>query len=228
MAWLRSGFTLLVAGVAFQPLTVSAQTPARDPSGVLEQVLPADVAQQVLQRIAEARSRGLPAAALENRALELHAKGLPDADIPTAVSHVADAMAKGKSALESGGRTEPTDGEIEAAGDASANGVDGSAISGLAKSAPSGRSLIVPITVLTSLMNRGLPSDEPLAKVVAKLQARATDQQLRNLPDQAAGGLSHKPASPGSQRPTSIPVNGGQGTRPTSVPAPSTPGHGRP
>ena len=47
-----------------------AQTPARDPSARLKEVLPADVAQRVLARIAEARAHQLPAEALENRALK--------------------------------------------------------------------------------------------------------------------------------------------------------------
>jgi hypothetical protein len=84
--------------------------------------------------------------------------------------------------------------------------------------------------VLTSLLERGLPSDEALSRVVTQLNARASDQQLRTLPEQASGGLSHKPVAGSNQRPTSIPANGGQGARSTSVPAPSTPSHpgGRP
>lgn len=243
MPKLRLALTLLMAAVVIPPAGLAAQAPARDPSGILEQVLPPDVAQQVLERIADARARELPAAALEHRALELHAKGLPPADIPKAVARVEEAMAKGKSSLQAGGRTKPTDAEIEAAGNATANGVDGATISSLAKSAPSGRSLDVPLTVLTSLVERGLEPRAALSRVLARLQAHASDEQLATLPQQAGQGLSHKPESPGpttppsarpdnpgppssapgsAGRPTWVPANGGQSTRPASVPASGT------
>jgi hypothetical protein len=225
----------LLAGVLLQPVGLAAQTPARDPSGVLEQVLPPAIAQQVLDRIADARSRGLPAAALEHRALELHAKGLPSADIPKAVAAVEEAMAKGKGALVAGGRTHPSDSEVEAAGTASANGVNDAALSALANSTPGDRSMAVPISVLSSLVERGLTSEDALSRVVTRLQAHASDHQLATLPEQASGGVSHKPettgaALAGTKRPSSVPANGGQTTRPTTVPAATTPSHpvGRP
>ena len=66
-------FALLALGIALSAQGSLAQTPARDPSARLRQVLPADVAQRVLARIAEARARQLPAEALENRALKFAA-----------------------------------------------------------------------------------------------------------------------------------------------------------
>ena len=69
-------FTALVLGIALSAQGSIAQTPARDPSARLKEVLPADVAQRVLARIAEARARQLPAEALENRALKFAAKGV--------------------------------------------------------------------------------------------------------------------------------------------------------
>jgi hypothetical protein len=235
MAKLRLLLPTLLASVLLQPIGLAAQTPARDPSGILEQVLPPAVAQQVLDRIADARSRGLPAAALQHRALELHAKGLPPSDIPKAVARIEEAMAKGKVALAAGGRTHPSDSEVEAAGTASEHGVSDAALSGLANSTPGDRSMAVPISVLSSLVERGLTSEEALSKVVARLQAHASDQQLATLPEQAAQGVSHKPEATGgalaaTKRPSSVPANGGQTTRPTTVPAPNTPSRpgGRP
>jgi hypothetical protein len=231
---------LLAAGVwLVSPLT--AQTPAHDPSSTLEQVLPPDVAQQVLAHIADARSRQLPAAALEHRALELSAKGVAPADVSKAVAEQEEAMAKGKAALVSGGRSNPSDDEVDAAGTALGKGVDGAVVSTLAKSAPSGRSLAVPLAVLSSLVDRGLPSDAALQKVVARLQAHATDQELADLPAQAAAGQAHKPATTGEALaatkrpdhggpPSSVPVNGGSDVRPTTPAAGGNPNHppGRP
>src|SRR5450759_258759 len=70
----------------------SAQTPARDPSARLREVLPADVAQRVLARIADARARQLPAAALENRALKFAAKGVAPINIERSVNEQANRM----------------------------------------------------------------------------------------------------------------------------------------
>lgn len=210
-----------VAAALLLPAALAAQTPAHDPSSTLESVLPPDVAQQVLTRIADARSRELPAAALEHRALELQAKGMSPGDIPGAVGETEEAMAKGKAALVAGGRAHPSDAEVEAAGTGVAQGVDGAAVSGLARSSPSGRSLAVPLSVMTSLVDRGLASDDALARVRERLQAHASDDELSSLPEQAARGQAHRPDGadlppPAARRPNhagpvSVPANGGQG-----------------
>jgi hypothetical protein len=228
---------LLATGLwVISPL--SAQTPAYDPSSTLEQVLPPDVAQQVLAHIADARSRQLPAAALEHRALELSAKGVPPAEVSKAVAAQEDAMARGKAALVAGGRSDPSDDEVDAAGTALGKGVDGTTVSELAQSAPSGRSLAVPLAVLSSLVDRGLPSDAALQKVVTRLQAHATDAELAELPTQAAAGQAHKPPTTGQALaatkrpdhagpPSSVPVNGGSDVRPTTPAAGGKPDHPR-
>ena len=132
-----------------------------------------------------------------------------------------------------------SDDEVEAGDDALRKGVDGAQVSALAKSAPSGRSLAVPLYVIGSLMDRGLPSDDALARVQERLQARATDAELERmpgqLPAQAAAGQAHRPAETGralaaTKRPAGVPANGGAGARPTSRPTTGrTPGTaGRP
>ncbi|SRR5581483_4787363 len=243
---------VLLAALAAPPLV--GQTPARDPSATLQQVLPADVAAEVLRHIAEARSRELPAAALEHRALELAAKGVEPAAIERSIAAQAAAMDAGRRALQAGGRARPTDDEVAAAGAALGKGVDGAAVSELAKSAPSGRSLVVPLFVIASLADRGLPSDDALARVLARLQARASDAELEKLPDQAAEGQAHRPEQPGrpvaagrpegagasgsappasapppavpvAGPPASVPANGGGGLRPTPPGKPATPVH---
>jgi phage-related tail protein len=106
-------------------------------------------------------------------------------------------------------------------------------VSALAKSAPSGRSLAVPLYVIGSLIDRGLPSDQALQKVQERLQARATDADLQALPAQAVAGQSNKPAQTGrdlaatkrpagagagraaSGAPAGVPANAGAAVRPT-------------
>ncbi|HEU4995438.1 MAG TPA: hypothetical protein VFT29_11500 [Gemmatimonadaceae bacterium] len=209
---------------------VGAQTPAADPSARLREVLPADVADRVLARIAEARSHELPAAALENRALKFAAKGVPAKDIEDSVNEQAVRMEKAKAALENGRGKKANGDEIDAGAEALRKGVDGAQVSSLAKSAPSGRSLAVPLFVVGSLMDRGLPSDEALKRVQEKLQSRASDRDLEDLP--GAVGRANKPAVTGQDMAaTKRPADAGTPTasgRPANVPAnagkPATPG----
>ena len=227
----------LIAVSALSVSAIGAQTPANDPSARLREVLPADVADRVLARIADARARQLPAAALEQRALKFAAKGVPPRDIERSVAEQADRMDKAKQSLETARGQKPSGDEVEAGAEALRKGVSGSEVSALAKSAPSGRSLAVPLYVIGGLIDRGLPSDQALARVQERLQARVTDRELESLPAQAVAGKAHKPAETGrdlaaTKRPGSagrgtvggppagVPGNGGTGTRP------STPGQG--
>jgi hypothetical protein len=211
----------------------SAQTPARDPSARLREVLPADVAQRVLARIADARARQLPAAALENRALKFAAKGVTPANIERSVNEQADRMEEARTALASGRGSSPSGDEIEAGAEAMRKGVDGAAVILLAKSSPSGRSLAVPLFVIGSLTDRGLASNEALKRVLARVKARASDSDLESmpgeLPSEAGAGQAHsasngqngehgrpvltgKPTAAGP--PAGVPANGGSKSNP--------------
>jgi hypothetical protein len=205
------------------------QVPPRDAAARLREVLPADVAQRVLVRIAEARARQLPAAALENRALKFAAKGVDPKDIERSVNEQAARMESARSALASGRGSTPAGDEIEAGAEAMRKGVDGASVALLAKSAPSGRSLAVPLFVIGSLTDRGLASDQALQRVLTRLQARASDADLETmpgeLPAQSAAGQANRPSETGrdfgqSHKPTTgrpatagppagIPGNGG-------------------
>ncbi|HZJ01973.1 MAG TPA: hypothetical protein VFD22_15030, partial [Gemmatimonadaceae bacterium] len=133
---------LVMIGAAFLAAgALGAQTPANDPSARLREVLPADVAEKVLATIAEARVHNLPAHALEQRALKFAAKGVEPALIARSIEQQEDRMEKAKDALDNGRK--PSSDEIEAGAEAMRQGVDGTAVSELAKSAPSGRSLAV-------------------------------------------------------------------------------------
>ena len=201
--------TLLFASVA------SAQK-AHDPSARLREVLPAKVADHVLATIADARSHSLPAAALEQQALRLSREGAKPAEIQKSVDRSASNMKNAKAALEKAGR-KPTSDEVVAGSQLMGRGVDGAQVSAFAKQAPSGRSLAVPLYVTGSLMDRGLKSDAALAKVNARLAAKATDRQLtaeanatadahRPVTANKAGGLAHRPVTPGAGARPSIPA----------------------
>jgi hypothetical protein len=198
---------LFIAASLMFASAASAQTPANDPSATLRKVLPAKVADHVLATIADARSHSLPAAALEQQALHLARNGTKPADVEKSIDKSADNMKQAKGALEKGGR-KPTNDEVVAGSKLVGRGVDGSKVSDFAKTAPSGRSLAVPLYVTGSLMDRGLKSDAALARVHTRLMQKATDRQLtaeanatasENRPATAnkEGGLAHQPASVG-------------------------------
>jgi hypothetical protein len=212
--------SLLATVVAFAG--ADAQTPAADPSDRLREVLPADVAGRVLARIAQARARELPAAALENRALKFAAKGVKPSDIEKSVHEHAERLEKAKDAIEKGRGRPASAGEIDAGAEAVRRGVDGAQISALAKSAPSGRSLDVPFTVISSLIGRGLKSDEAILRVQEMLVARRTDRELEDLPGSV--GASKRPTLTGTDlAATKRPA--GVGSRPTVGPPAGVPGN---
>jgi hypothetical protein len=219
---------LAMVATALGATTAVAQEQAHDPSAKLREVLPSHVAEQVLATIANARARGLPTVALERTALKGAARNVTPEDIQAAVAAQAARLDASRAALtaNSGGRPAGDD-EIEAGAEALRKGVDGAGVSELAKSAPSGRSLAVPLYVIGTLVERGLPSDDALAAVQARLSARATDAQIAELPDQvaASGG---KPATTGRElagtrraaggAPVTVPANAGAGAKPTVTP----------
>src|SRR4030095_6772548 len=133
--------------------SLGAQTPANDPAARLKEVLPADVAERVLGVIAKARARELPAQALENRALKFAAKGVDPKSIEKSIDEQVERMSEAKDALQKGSGHKPLDDEVTAGAEALRKGVDGAKVSELAKTAPSGRSLAVPLYVIGSLID---------------------------------------------------------------------------
>ena len=189
---MKPSLALVVAAVLAAPLGPSLlRAQAGSPVEEITRALPADVARRVLAGITDARAQGLPADLLARRALELSAKGVPPASIETAVADEAADLAAAREALAAGARPGATEDELDAAGTALGKGVDGRAVSQLARSAPSGRSLAVPLFVISSLVDRGLPSDEALRRVLARLEARASDAQIEALA--AAPGHADQP-----------------------------------
>ena len=134
----RSAYILLVT--ALLPAGLAGQ---EDPTERLSQVLPADVARQVMDQVEAARAQALPEEAVANLALEGVAKGRSGEEVLTAVEALVSDLTAAQDALAAAGRA-PESGEVEAAAAAMRMGVDGTAISELARSQPSGRSLAVP------------------------------------------------------------------------------------
>jgi hypothetical protein len=228
-------FALFVLCASLVPTVASSQTPAVDPSARLREVLPADVAERVLARIAEARARQLPAEALENRALKFAAKGVPPLDIERSLAEQAERLGVARNAIATGRGDVPDGDEIEAGAEAMRKGVNRAEVSRLARTAPKGRSLAIPLFVIGSLTDGGLTSDQALARVLARLESKASDAELErmpgDLPPQAAGRgkaigrdnarpdrAARKPEAAGrpasTPKPAAVPGNGGAKVNP--------------
>ena len=228
-------FALLAACMALAA-PLSAQNSTEDLSARLREVLPADVAERVIATVANARSRELPARALEQRALMLARKGAEPGAIARSIADHSRAMGEARAALARGRAGRPADEDVAAGAEVIRKGVDGSQVSALAKSAPSGRSLAVPLLVVGSLVDRGLPSDAALARVLERMNARATDAELSRIPQQGEAGRDRGEAAragrPGPR--PAPPTRVGRGTggtargRPPANVPPAPGGRGRP
>ncbi|HEV2641232.1 MAG TPA: hypothetical protein VGT98_00925, partial [Candidatus Elarobacter sp.] len=206
----------------------------------------ASVAQHVLSVIRDARAENLPADAVENRSLKFAARGVAPDDIARAADEQVSRMRTARDVLRKGRAQTPTGDEIEAGAEALREGVDGAAVSALARSAPSGRSLTVPLYVIGSLVSRGLPSDDALARVRSRLEARASDADIqKDGQDVAAshrGPNNGRGIGEGGRRddagdrghgggpPAGVPGNAGAKGRPSTAGGngSSKPGKGRP
>ena len=228
-------FALLAALMALAA-PLSGQSSTEDLTARLREVLPPEVAERVIATVADARSRGLPARALEQRALMLARKGTEPGAIARSVADHSRAMGEARAALARGRAGRPADDDVAAGAEALRKGVEGSQISALAKGAPSGRTLAVPLFVIGSLVDRGLPSDEALARVLERMSARATDAELSRIPEQGAAGRergeSARAGRPGARPtpPTGVGRGAGgtaRGGPPVNVP-PTAGGRGRP
>jgi hypothetical protein len=228
-------FALVLFAASLGATVATGQAPAIDPSARLRQVLPPDVAERVLARIAEARARQLPAEALENRALKFAAKGVPAVDIERSLTEHAERLGTARNAIAAGRGGVPQGDEIEAGAEAMRKGVEGAGVSRLARTAPKGRSLTIPLFVIGSLTDRGLPSEQALARVLARLESNASDAELErmpgDLPPQSAGRgnafgrdkarpdrAARKPQAAGrpasTPKPAAVPGNGGKRVNP--------------
>lgn len=139
-------------------------------------------------------------------------------------------IAEGDAALRrriEAGRGRPAGGdEIDAGAEAMRQGVDGAAVSALAKTAPSGRSLAVPLFVVGSLVERGLPADQALARVQERLVARASDgdlermarEQQRGRPEGVSPGMRPTDRPGATGRPENVPATGARPTPPVTPP----------
>jgi hypothetical protein len=148
---------------------------------------------QLQATYARAQEHHLPEAAISHRVAEGQAKGASETAIVAAAGKVEANMEAAQAAMTKAGHT-PTSAEIESGANAMDRGVSVSQIATMAAHAPAGRSLNVAFNVLTKLSENGMPVDNALAQVQAKLDANASDAAISALAKgrgsaRAGGGL---------------------------------------
>ena len=164
----------LLAALVLLPVAALAQ---QDPVERLRDVLPESVVDQVVAIVQDARARGLPEQAVASLALEGVAKGRSGEQVRQAAEALTAQLTAARGAFDVAGRPAAAD-ELQVAATALAQGVDGAAISDLARSVPSGRSLRVPLAVIGGLTERGLRANQALEAVLTMLEERAPDGEL--------------------------------------------------
>ncbi len=185
---------LLVALASILPASLAAQENAVEqlqkvrPAHLTEQAMER-IRNQVMERIRAAEARELPVEAMANLALEGVAKGRSAEEVLGAVELLVADMGRAQQALQGSGRPS-VPGDVEAATAAMRMGVDGRAVSELARTQPEGRSMAVPLLVLAGLTERGLPSDEALAAVRERLASGLEDAELLAEFSEVARGLA--------------------------------------
>ena len=232
--------TCLLAGLSLVAATAQAQSPA--PTR-LAGALPADVANHVARAMIDARARGLPAEALESRALRFAAKGVAPADIERSVDDHLARMSLSRDALVAARGAPPSGDEIDAAAEVVRKGVTASRLQQFAHATPAERSLAVPMLIVSSLIDEGLSPDSALRAVSSRVATRASDADMvrlsivsptRSLAGQVRRSDDAGPDATGTLSPVSdaaadkhtgtTTTPSGDGKRPpTTTPAPATP-----
>lgn len=152
---------------------VAARVDAQDPRLAR---LDRRVQTEVIRLLDSARSLGIPAEPVVDKALEGAAKRAPNERIIHVVRTRFDELIAARTALGSG----PMDAELIAAADALHAGASAEVITTLRTQRP-GVPLTIPLAVLADLIARGVPADTASSAVLALAATRATDAQFASL-----------------------------------------------
>jgi hypothetical protein len=173
--------TRLGAAVAVLAL-VAARVDAQDPRLAR---LDRRVQTEVSALLDSARSLGIPAEPVVDKALEGAAKRAPSERIINVVRTRFGELVAARAALGSG----PVDAEVIAAADALHAGATAEAITTLRTRRP-GVPLTIPLAVLADLIARGVPADTASSAVLALAATPATDAQFAALRADIEGDIA--------------------------------------
>lgn len=181
-------FALVPAVAAAQSAAVSAH--AHGAAKVETPRLSADARARMNAQIHAAAARGTPEKPMRRRAAEGEAKGASEAQIAAALTRLEANLQTSARAFARAGRR-PTSAEIEAGGEAAAQGASEVELAGLISRAPGERSLEVGLRTLASLAVAGEGVAKAIARIEAQLAAKASDESIASLSGASAGGMVH-------------------------------------
>jgi hypothetical protein len=211
-----AALALVMLASTFGAVRASAQ----DRTSALDARLDPATRTHVKRAIAAARADSLPIAPLVNKALEGASKGAPGLRILAAVQMLAGHLGVARRALG----TDASEPEIVIGADALRAGASPETLRHLRRAAGT-RSLIVPLTVLSALVGRGVPVDTAAVVVRALAGRHASDQDFLDLQraverDVGAGMAPGTAAAVRATvgRPANIPVHNGRPGRSPSRP----------
>ena len=139
----------------------------------------------------------VPALAFAQQPAQTPSQSKPSAEVKANADVQASAkLDAAKAALVRAGRAQPDQQEVALAAKAMERGATDAQIEALAKHAPADRSLAVSFNVLTTLAVRGVSLDSAVATVAAKLDAKATDEQIASLAGAVKPAGANAPAKP--------------------------------
>lgn len=176
-------------------LATAAGAVAQTPLDRAKAALPADAARGLEQAVANARTRGLPADALVDKALEGVAKHAPANLILDAVRRRLEQLGRADAALRSYGP--PRANDVVSAADALQRGVGEDVVKRVRSGAHEGEPVGLAIHVLADLMDRGVPVDVGF-EMLSSWRAHGADaDELRQMPA-AVDRLMRDGESPGA------------------------------
>ena len=181
---------VLAPSAMFAQTSVQAQSTATVSTGTSAQTgsarkLSPQAQSTVDANLRVAHERKLPEEPIRQRVAEGRAKGASDAQIAAASGRTLADLESSFDAMVRAGRANPSGDEVARGAGLLARGYTSAQLEGVARKAPSDRSLVVAFETLTSLQAQGKGIATAIAQVESKLAARASDAQLRGL---AAGG----------------------------------------
>lgn len=147
--------------------------------------LPQDVVSGVVEEAAAAQSRGLPAEAVANKAIEGWAKHVPGPRLLAAVRQYAARLGDARAAVVRAGIADPTGEVIVAAGEAIGRGLGSGELGVLVSASPRSEALAAGVTVAAALVAQGFSAGEAAGIVAEALRAGRPVAQVLDLPSVA-------------------------------------------
>jgi RNA polymerase sigma factor (sigma-70 family) len=158
----------------------------------LKKVLPHDVADRMLTRIASLKEQGGPAGTLEQRALELATKKVTAKEIERAIAADADRLVRSRRLLSATPHNPPSAREVIAGAEVLRRGGDSAAVLDISRAVPARRSVGVPLEVVAQLVAGGMNAEEAAEKVHTRLHNDASDAALERWADETVARLANR------------------------------------